>query len=156
MSSITKPHNKIVALFGMIVALLITTVAISVWRDNVSSSLDHSALNQSQAQVAAQEARQALAREAGAVDGYSGDRGQVDLSNLKQARGDLAQALATLGTHVSGSRRASAESIAQAADGLEGLFTSRVVPVAGTARHDVGVAAFDAAEQTVSLRLDTL
>ena len=152
---LARPHNKIVALFGMIVALLVATVAISLWRDGVSSSLDRSALGQSQAQVAAQDARQALARENGAADGYSVDKSALDVRNLTQARQDLAAALATLASHLTGSRKATAEAIAAAAGGLETVFSTRVVPVAGTTQRDAGVSAFAAAEAAVSLRLDT-
>jgi uncharacterized phage infection (PIP) family protein YhgE len=143
-------------MLGAIVVLVTVAVGVSLLRYGEALDSDQLALDESQVQVAAEQARTALARKAGIVDAYGSDRDPKDLKRLDRANADFESALSTL--HSRGTDDAAAVTHVDAIEAgnkdLDNMFRRRVLPVAGTKRFDEGVEPYLATEGRVSTRLD--
>jgi methyl-accepting chemotaxis protein len=155
-AKLQRPANRIVALVGVIVLLVALTVGVTLWRFDASTASNDRALTASQAEVYVQEGRTALAREAGLVDAYGGDKDPADLRGLSTVRGQLTTAGVALLKIIHGPVRASALSLGPAVIALGVDFTRKVVPVAGTPQFDRGVKPFEQKLSAVQTRLDAL
>ena len=135
------PARRLIALIGLIVVLLGVAVGVSVWRFGVASDSKDLALEESQVQATAEQARTALARKGGLVDAYGGDKDPADLRDLSVARRDLERSLSELRPHVANDSEEAEEldAIVARDEKLRSLFDDGVKPVAGTPDFDRGV-----------------
>jgi methyl-accepting chemotaxis protein len=132
---------------GAILVLLILAVGIAISRFDSAESSYKRALDASQVQLTAQQARTAITDEGGVVDAYGGDKDPADLRDLAGIKQDLSGALATLASSsgLTAADRAELIRIQSDAGALDGIFKEKVVPVAGTPQFDSGVKPFEAA-----------
>lgn len=139
------PAGRIVLLIGLVVALFVMALVVSIWRFGASRDAAGDALAASQTQVLAQRARTALTAQGGLVDAYGGDRDPADLRQAQAAKEDLLGSLRELqgGAGVTASERRQIDSIAAAQRELDRVFEDKVKPVAGTPGFDSGVKPYD-------------
>src|SRR3954451_1676552 len=90
------PARRLVALIGLVVLLFIAAIALGTSRYQVSHDSAQSALQHSQTQLLAQQARTAITDEGGIADAYGGDKAPADLADLQSVKGDLNDAITEL------------------------------------------------------------
>jgi methyl-accepting chemotaxis protein len=153
---LNDPKQRLVGLIAAIVLLVALAIGVTLWRYDAAVTSDHAALAESQVRLSAEQAREALSRKAGAVDAYGGDKDPADLAVVTQASRDLTRALGKLHTASSDSatERQQVDDMIAASRALDQLFSTRVAPVAGTARFDTGVKPYEDAQSKLSDQLN--
>src|SRR3954452_7167931 len=128
------PARRIALAMGAILVLLILAVGIAISRFDSADSSYKRALDASQVQLTAQQARTAITDEGGVVDAYGGDKDPADLRDLAGIKQDLSSVLASLNASPSltASNRAQLNRIGSSAGALDEIFKDEVVPVAET------------------------
>ena len=138
------PARRIAAAIAGLVVLVAVAVGLAVWRYGVSRASDRDALNTSQTQLVAQQARTAITDEGGLVDAYASDKDPADLRELAGVKRDFGAAVQALHQvrRLDSAQRNEVSALAQARARLNATFTKEVLPVAGTPRFDRGVKRF--------------
>ncbi|MDX6642437.1 MAG: hypothetical protein QOD76_399, partial [Solirubrobacteraceae bacterium] len=142
-----------IAIAGVVTVVLVAVaVGLTLWRYGAAVDSDRAALAESQVQLAAEQAREALSRKNGLVDAYAGDKDPADLGEIDQANADLATAFGKLRTASSdnAAERRQVDEMVAGSRGLDQLFKAKVVPVAGTPHFDTGVKPYAAEEAKIS------
>src|SRR3954453_12075048 len=90
------PVNRLVGLIVLIVVLFTFALGITLWRYGAAVDADHTALQQSQLELTAEQLRTALAQRGGLVDAYAVDEDPADLRGIKAADREIESALVKL------------------------------------------------------------
>jgi methyl-accepting chemotaxis protein len=153
---LNDPAQRLVAMISTLIILLALAIGLTLWRYGAAVDFDRQALQESQVQVVAQQARTALAQTGGLVDAYAGDKDPADLPLLAQANRQLRVALDKLrGPGDSVAEGVQVGAIAAGTRELDAFFANKVRPVAGTSRFDTAVKPYAAKLARVSGRLDS-
>ena len=133
-------------MIGALIVLLVMAIGVTVWRYGVAVDTGQAALAEAQVEIAAQEARAALAYKGGLVDAYGGDKDPADLRAIARVETDFHRALtgAREGLDDADEQR-KVDGFIAADEALDAAFLKRVEPVAGTPRFDEGVKPYAAA-----------
>jgi methyl-accepting chemotaxis protein len=151
------PAQRLVAMIGAIVVLLVLAIGLTVWRYGAAATADRAALHESQVQIAAEQGKTALARKTGSVDAFGADKDAADLRAIEQANRELAAAVGNLRVAAAdnAAERVQIEDVSAGMRNLDAIFAARVVPLAATAQHDVGLKAYLVAENKVAASLNS-
>jgi len=152
------PARPIAASIGAIVLLVALALGLAVWRYGVSRDSDGRALEASQTQLLAQQARMAITDEGGVVDAYGGDKDAADLRDRSSIKQDLQVALAGLqrSRGLGAQQSAEVRTIAAGQRRLDAIFRDRVAPLAGSAHFDRGVKPHAAEVRRLERQVDAL
>ena len=152
------PANRVAALIGMIVALFVAAVVLTLLGYHNSRESDSEAIDELQAQVLDEKARTAIVEQVGLADAYGAEKDPADLQEIAAAKADFTGAITALKERSADdpSQVAELESIEEAARQLDVIFRQQVVPVAGTPGFHEGVEPFAEAAGEVEAAIDRL
>ncbi|MDX6666806.1 MAG: hypothetical protein QOK04_186, partial [Solirubrobacteraceae bacterium] len=135
------PARRIAIAGVATVVLVALAVSLTLWRYGAAVNSDRAALAESRVQFAAEQARTALERKLSTVQAYAGDGDVTELPDLKQTGRALDAALLKLRNQGANDERerSQVDAVIASTRTLDPVFSSKVVPVAGTPRFDEGV-----------------
>src|SRR3954469_2687241 len=138
------PIRRLMVLIGLVVVLFIAAIALGTSRYQVSHDSAQSALQHSQTQLLAQQARTAITDEGGIADAYGGDKAPADLADLKSVKADLSNVVEQLKSTqgLTAAQRGELDAIVADQATLDQIFKQQLAPVAGTPQFDQGVAPY--------------
>src|SRR5256886_16131692 len=90
------PIRRLMVLIGLVVVLFIAAIALGISRYQGSHDSAQTALQHSQTQLLAQQARTAITDEGGIADAYGGDKNAADLADLEGVKSDLTRVVEQL------------------------------------------------------------
>jgi methyl-accepting chemotaxis protein len=138
------PIRRLMILIGLVVVLFIAAIALGTSRYQVSHDSAQAALQHSQTQLLAQQARTAITDEGGIADAYGGDKSPADIADLKRVKADLSNVVEQMKSAqgLTTAQRGELDAIVADQATLDQIFKQQLVPVAGTPQFDQGVAPF--------------
>ncbi len=148
------PVRRLLTLIAIVVLMFGLAVLLGVSRFGTSLDSVDLALEQSDTQLSAQQARTAVTAERGAVTAFRIDRSTAALSTIETNRVNFATAVSKL--RQGGLDADEIKSLEASHEELKNIFEQQIVPIAGTSQLDPAIKPFQAKAELLEGQLDEL